>query len=49
VIAPGTWDVNGGAGSIYYWAPGHAMVILQTDDVHDQIADVLLQLQNANR
>jgi hypothetical protein len=48
-IAPSTWDVNGGAGTIYYWNPGHAMVIMQTDDVHDQIADVLLQLQNAGR
>jgi len=46
-IAPGTWDVNGGAGSAYYWHPGRAMIIMQTGEVHDQIADLLLQLERA--
>jgi hypothetical protein len=44
-IAPDSWDVNGGAGSIYYWCPGRAMVISQTDDVHGTIGGVLGQMQ----
>jgi hypothetical protein len=47
VIRPETWDVNGGPGSIYYWYPGRALVIRQTDEVHGEIADVLDQLRRA--
>ena len=36
-IAPESWDVNGGRGSIQYWPPGFALVVRQTDDVHEQI------------
>ncbi|MBN2475911.1 MAG: hypothetical protein JXB62_14965 [Pirellulales bacterium] len=43
-IAPRTWDVNGGPGSIYYWRPGRAMVVRQTAEVHEQISDVLQQM-----
>lgn len=45
VIHPTSWDVNGGPGSIYYWYPGKALVIRQTDDMHEQIGDVLEQLR----
>ena len=40
-IAPDTWESRGGGGSIFYYAPRHALVIRQTDDVHRQIGGVL--------
>ncbi len=48
-IAPSTWEVNGGLGSIYYWQPGRALVIRQTGDVHEQLGDALDQLGRAGR
>ena len=36
-IAPESWDVMGGPGTIMYWEPGFALVVRQTDDVHEQI------------
>lgn len=48
-IAPHTWDVNGGPGSIYYWRPGRAIVVRQMGEVHDQIGDVLEQLGRMGR
>jgi len=47
VIRPETWDINGGPGSIYYWYPGRALVIRQTDEVHEEIGGVLDQLRRA--
>lgn len=44
-VVPGSWDVNGGAGTIYYWRPGRAIVVRQRGDVHEGIADVLRQMQ----
>jgi len=49
VIAPSTWDVNGGSGSIRYWRPGHALVVRQTEQVHEDIGGLLRQLERANR
>jgi len=46
-IAPGSWDVNGGLGSIYYWRPGRALVIRQTGAVHDDLGGALDQLRRA--
>ncbi len=46
-IAPSTWDVNGGLGSIYYWRPGRALVVRQTGEVHDKMGGVLGQLRAA--
>jgi len=43
-IAPESWDVNGGPGSIYYWQRNHALIIRQTGEVHEQIGDVLQQM-----
>lgn len=40
-IAPESWDVNGGRGTIAYWEPGFALVVRQTDDVHEEIGGVL--------
>ena len=48
-IAPATWDVNGGPGVIYYWRNQRALVVSASDDVHDDVADVLEQLQRAGR
>ncbi len=46
-IAPSTWDVNGGLGTIYYWRPGRALVVRQTGEVHDKMGDALGQLRRA--
>jgi hypothetical protein len=43
-ISPGSWDRNGGPGSIYYWRPGRAIVVSAGDDVHDQVGDLLEQM-----
>jgi len=43
-ISPGSWDRNGGSGSIYYWRPGRAIVVSAGDDVHDQVGDLLEQM-----
>jgi hypothetical protein len=40
-VGAGTWESQGGGGSIYYYAPLHALVIRQTDEVHRQIGGVL--------
>jgi hypothetical protein len=48
-IAPQTWDVNGGPGSIYYWRPGRALAIRATEEVHEEIGGLLEQLQRAGR
>ncbi len=47
-ISPKSWDVNGGACSIYYWQPQHAIVVRATGDVHGDISDVLEQLNRAS-
>jgi hypothetical protein len=46
-IAPNTWDVNGGLGSIYYWRNQHALVIRATDEVHGFVGELLDQLDRA--
>jgi hypothetical protein len=46
-IAPGSWDVNGGRGTIRYFAPKQVLVIRQTGDIHDQIGAALQGLRNA--
>lgn len=48
-IAPSSWDVNGGLGVIYYWRPGRALVVRQTDAVHEEVGNVLQQLERASR
>jgi hypothetical protein len=48
-IAPTTWDVNGGPGSIYYWRPGRCIVVRQMGDVHDQVGNLLEQMQRLGR
>lgn len=44
-IAPTSWDEVGGPGAIHEFEGTLSLVISQTQDVHDQIADLLLQLR----
>jgi len=44
-ISPEIWDVNGGAASIYYFRPLHALVVRAPGGVHGQSADALKQLR----
>ncbi|MEX0718462.1 MAG: hypothetical protein WD066_17850 [Planctomycetaceae bacterium] len=48
-VAPDTWAVNGGQGTISYWRPGMALVIRQTGEVHHQIGGTLGQLRRARQ
>jgi hypothetical protein len=43
-IAPESWDVAGGLGTIYYYRPVHALVVRQTSEVHWLIGDLREQL-----
>lgn len=36
-VAPSTWDVNGGQGTIRYWAPMRVLVVRQTSEVHGEV------------
>lgn len=47
-IAPNSWDIRGGPGSIYYWRPGRALVVRQTTAVHEAVADGLQQLRGGD-
>lgn len=44
-IAPTSWDDNGGAGSVSGFDTNLSLVVSQTQDVHEQIADLLEQLR----
>lgn len=44
-IAPQTWDTVGGPGSIEGFPTNLSLVVSQTQDVHEQIADLLDQLR----
>jgi len=48
-IAPDSWEVNGGPGTIRYWRNGMSLIIRQTDEIHGDIDDLLRQLERANR
>jgi hypothetical protein len=45
-IAPSTWDVNGGNGTIVYFAPRQALVVRQTAEVHGDLLDVIRNLRD---
>jgi len=36
-IRPESWEVNGGLGTIRYWSLGHALIITNSADVHEQV------------
>lgn len=44
-IAPETWDVNGGRGTIVYYSPLKVLVIRQTSEVHELINALQNQLR----
>jgi general secretion pathway protein D len=44
-IAPTTWDAVGGPGSIAQFDQNFSLVISQTQEIHEQIADLLNQLR----
>lgn len=44
-IAPESWDVNGGKGSIYYFSLLRVLVVRQTGEVHHQVGNSLPQLK----
>ncbi|HEY3394332.1 MAG TPA: hypothetical protein VGK58_16580 [Lacipirellulaceae bacterium] len=46
-ISPSTWDINGGNGSIVYFAPLRVLVVSAPGEVHGDVADVLGQLRAA--
>ena len=46
-IAPGSWESQGGPGRIYYWRNGRALVISQSQQAHEGLADLLEQLHVA--
>lgn len=48
-VAPDTWAVHGGQGTISYWRPGMALVIRQTGEVHHQVGGALGQLRRAQQ
>ncbi len=43
-IEPDSWQVNGGRGTISYYAPLRVLVIRQTGEVHHQLGGALQQL-----
>lgn len=45
-IAPESWAVNGGKGTMMFYAPQNALVIRQTAEAHEQIGATLRQLRN---
>jgi hypothetical protein len=46
-ISPATWDINGGNGSIVYFAPLRVIVVSAPGTVHNQIGGALGQLRAA--
>ena len=49
IISPNTWEDVGGNGTIVYWRPQRAIVVRQTAENHEALADVLEQLGRAGR
>jgi hypothetical protein len=47
-IAPDTWDVRGGQGSIRYYSPNPALIIRQTSEIHGDVGDVLGQVRGGS-
>ena len=43
-IRPNSWDRVGGPGTIYYWRNQRAIVVRQMGEVHDEIGDLLQQM-----
>jgi RNA polymerase sigma-70 factor (ECF subfamily) len=48
-IKPASWDMMGGSGTIDYYPLGQALVVSQTPDVQEQIADFLAMLRRLRK
>lgn len=48
-ISPNTWDVNGGPGTVMYYAPRHALVIRAPAEVHGRVGAGLQNLRRAGQ
>lgn len=48
-IVPDFWDVNGGLGTIVYYAPLQALVVRATGDVHGNVREILGGLRDAGK
>ena len=48
-IEPSFWDVNGGVGTIVFYAPLNALVVRATEDIHYKIGGSISQLRFLNR
>lgn len=48
-INPAFWDVNGGPGSIVYYAPLHCLVVRATTEIHGQVGGLVEGLRAAGR
>lgn len=48
-IAPDTWDVNGGPGTIVYYPGLMALVVRATSEVHGELGGVLENLRDVGR
>jgi hypothetical protein len=48
-INPNFWDVNGGPGTIFYFAPLRCLVVRATSEVHENIGGLVGGLRDAGR
>jgi len=44
-IAPDTWDVNGGPGTIVFWPNFQALIVSAPSEVHGQLGDIIQGLR----
>mgnify|MGYP006272047247 CR=1 FL=1 len=44
-VRPESWDVAGGAGTVRYFDNGHGLVVTATEDVHQELGDLLRKLR----
>ncbi|NBW85849.1 MAG: hypothetical protein EBR23_03210 [Planctomycetia bacterium] len=46
-VHPDFWDVHGGPGKVAYFAQGRSLVVLGSEQVHDDVGNLLDQLRHA--
>jgi hypothetical protein len=46
-VHPDFWDVHGGPGKVAYFAQGRSLVVLGSEQVHDDVGNLLDQLRRA--
>jgi hypothetical protein len=44
-VAPDSWAINGGNGTLYFYAPLNVLVVRQTAEVHEQLGGTIGQLR----